>query len=170
MEETLKPKDENKAPRAAEEIETALAECEKLRDEYLEGWKRAKADFANYRKDEDARAGTLAKFANEMLLSELLHVLDSFDLGLATVAADDPARKGMELIQGQLEEVMRRHGVVRISVKPGDAFDPARDEAVGEIAAGVPPGTIAEEVGAGYLLHGKMVRPARVKLSKGLAS
>lgn len=153
-----------------EELEQALAECEKSRDEYLDGWKRAKADFANYQKDEAVRSEALIKFANEMVLSDLLHVLDSFDLGLATVAETDPARKGMELIRGQLEEALRRHGVERVQVRPGDAFDPARHEAVGEAASGVPPGAIAEEVGAGYLLHGKLVRPVRVKLSKGQTS
>lgn len=156
-----------KTKRTAEELEAALAECEKARDEYLDGWKRAKADFANYQKDEAVRAAALAKFANEVVLADLLHVLDSFDLGLATVDEKDPARKGMELIRGQLEEAMRRHGVERVKVKPGEQFDPARHEAVGEAASGAPPGRIAEEVGAGYLLHGKLVRPARVKVSKG---
>lgn len=150
-----------------EELEQTLAECEKSCDEYLDGWKRAKADFLNYKKEEEARNVALVKFANEMVLADLLHVLDSFDLGLATVAETDPARKGMELIRGQLEEALRRHGVERVQVKPGDAFDPTRHEAVGEAASGIPPGAIAEEVGAGYLLHSKLVRPARVKLSKG---
>jgi len=150
-----------------EELEAALAACEKLRDEYLDGWKRAKADFENYRKEERARAEAVVKFANEVLIMDCLHVLDSFDLGLATVSDGDHARKGMELIRGQLEEVLRRYGVERIKVKPGDAFDPVRHEGVGEVVSGVPPATVAEEVSAGYLLHGKLVRPARVKLSKG---
>lgn len=159
--------DTQKTKRTVEELEGALAACEKTRDEYLDGWKRAKADFSNYQKDEAARGETLVKFANEIILADLLHVLDSFDLGLATVDEKDPARKGMGLIRGQLEEAMRRHGVERVQVKPGDPFDPARHEAVGEAVSGVPPGTIAEEAGAGYLLHGKLVRPVRVKLSKG---
>lgn len=159
---------EDKKPiRTAEELETALAACEKERDEYLDGWKRAKADFANYQKDEVVRGKTLVQFANEIILSDLLHVLDSFDLGLATVDEKDPARKGMELIRGQLEEALRRHGVERVQVKPGDVFEPTKHEAVGEAVSGVPPGAIAEEVGAGYFLHGKLVRPVRVKLSKG---
>lgn len=151
----------------AEELEAALAACEKMRDEYLDGWKRANADFANYKKDEEARFASLARFANENILTELLHVLDSFDLGLATISEDGHARRGMELIRSQLEEALRRHGVERVPVAPGDAFDPARHEAVGEVSSGVPPGAVAEEVGAGYLLHGKLVRPVRVKLSKG---
>ena len=149
------------------ELESALVECEKMRDEYLDGWKRAKADFANYKKDEETRMAVLAKFANENVLTDLLHVLDSFDLGLATVSETDPARKGMGLIRGQLEEALRRHGVERVSVKPGDVFDPVRHDAVGEVVSGVPPDAVAEEVGAGYLLNGKLVRPARVKVSKG---
>lgn len=146
----------------------ALAACEKARDEYLEGWKRAKADFINYKNEEVARAEALARFANEVILADLLHVLDSFSLAHATIPEGDPAKKGMELIEGQLGDVMRRHGVERVGVKPGDAFNPARHEAVGEIEAGVPPGTVAEEINAGYLLRGKIIRPARVKLSKSL--
>ena len=159
--------DHTEPKKTVEEVEATLAACERVRDEYLDGWKRAKADFVNYQKDEAMRGETLVRFANEVILSDLLHVQDSFDLGLATVDEKDPARKGMELIRGQLEEALRRHGMARVQVKPGDAFDPARHEAVGEVSSGVPPGAIAEEVGAGYLLHGKLVRPVRVKLSKG---
>src|SRR3989338_6296064 len=56
--------------------------CKKEKEEYLAGWQRAKADFINYKKEEAKRLETLAKYANAMLLEELITVLDNFDLAI----------------------------------------------------------------------------------------
>ena len=62
----------------SEEPRKNSEKCEKERDEYLNGWKRAKADFINYKKEEAERFREFAKFSNEALVSELIMVLDSF--------------------------------------------------------------------------------------------
>ncbi|MGC9603455.1 MAG: nucleotide exchange factor GrpE [Minisyncoccia bacterium] len=144
-----------------------MEKLKKERDEYLDGWKRAKADLINYKKEEAQRLENFAKFSNEVLIAELLTILDSFELGLSVVAENDPARKGMELIKSQLEETLRKNGLERIHVKRGDPLDTNLEEAVGEVNAAEPPGTIAEEISGGYKLHDKVIRPVRVKLSKG---
>ncbi|MCL4404230.1 nucleotide exchange factor GrpE [Patescibacteria group bacterium] len=148
-----------------ERPETELEKVQKERDEYLDGWKRAKADFINYKKDEAARLEQFVKFSNESLLSELVMVLDSFDLSL-TAIKDEATQKGVLLIKSQLEDLLKKYGLERIKVKEGDAFDPGRDEAVGEVEAQAPPGHIAEVIAAGYTLHGKVIRATRVKLSR----
>jgi molecular chaperone GrpE len=145
--------------------EDKIVQMQKERDEYLDGWKRAKADFINYKKDEAARLEQFVKFSNESLISELVIVLDSFDLSLAVLGKDPEAVKGVTLIKNQMEDLLRKYGLEKINLKAGDAYDPGKAEAVGEMESQGPPGTIAEVVGAGYALHGKVIRPARVKLA-----
>jgi molecular chaperone GrpE len=149
-----------------ESVDAKLAECEKLRDEYLDGWKRAKADLVNFKREEVERFASVVKFGNEALLKDLLIVLDSFELGIAAQGDADPGKHGMRLIESQLLDILKRQGLERIGVSPGDAFDPAKHEAVGEVSSDGPPGTIVEEVSRGYSLSGKVVRASRVTVSK----
>ncbi|MEK9194380.1 MAG: nucleotide exchange factor GrpE [Patescibacteria group bacterium] len=144
-----------------------LEKCRKEREEYLDGWKRAKADFANYKKEEALRLENFLKFSNELMVRDLVGVLDSFDLGLAVLGYDDPGRKGMCLIQNQLEDQLKKYGLERIPSALGKSFDPSLHEAVAEIDSEKSPGIVVEEIEKGYKLHGKVIRPVRVKISKG---
>ncbi|MGC9610935.1 MAG: nucleotide exchange factor GrpE [Minisyncoccia bacterium] len=153
---------------APENPEDKIAKLEKDNQEYLDGWKRAKADLINYKKEEGARLENFVKFSNELLVSDLIAVLDSFDLSLVVLSETDPARKGMMLIKSQLEDILKKNGLEKIKIKQGDKFDPGLEEAMEEMNSAEPPGTIAEEISGGYKLHNKVIRPVRVKLSKGL--
>ena len=157
---------ENKADSAQSgELET----CAKERDEYLNGWKRAKADLINYQKDEEKRFEEFAKFATLDFMRECITVLDSFDLAISVFERserDAEAVKGMHLIRGQIEEILKRRGVERIEIPPGSPFDPSRAESVGELESGHSPGSVAEVVARGYIMEGRVVRPARVRIAK----
>lgn len=142
-----------------------LEKCEKEKEEYLNGWKRAKADLINYQKEEAKRFEELMKFANSGLLRDLISVLDSFDL-----AKNSLEEKGVLMIKSQLEDIMKKQGIEKISAIPGESFNPSMHESVGEAESGHPPGAIAEEISKGYLLSGRVIRPARVKISKGPSS
>jgi molecular chaperone GrpE len=157
--------EKKQADKGITEGEAQLLNLQKERDEYLEGWKRAKADLINYKKDEAARLAQFLKFSNESLITELIIVLDSFDLSLAVLAKDPEAVKGVTLIKSQLEDLLRKYGLEKMNLKVGDVYDPGKAEAIEEVESQAPPGTIAEVVGEGYLLHGKVIRPARVKLA-----
>jgi len=168
MEEKEEKKEEQKIAAAeAAGAEDALGRCARERDEYLNGWKRAKADLANYRKEEEERFSVFAQFSTEALIAELLALFDSFDLGLAAVNDDGEAKRGFYLIRGQLEDILKRRGLETILAPPGTPFDPARHEGVGEMTSEYPPGTVAEEESRGYAFGGRVLRPARVKVSKG---
>ena len=151
-----------------------LSKCQKERDEYLDGWKRAKADLINYKKDETKRFESVVMFSNESLVRELINVLDSFDLALAALGqpqknADKTqigAEKGLYLIRQQLEDILKKVGLERIIVSVGQSFDPGLQEAIALIESDKPAGTVIEEVEKGYLLNGKLIRPARVKVAK----
>jgi len=140
--------------------------CQKERDEYLDGWRRAKAELINYKKDEVKRFEEVIKLANEGLIKELLLVLDSFDLGLASLEKEGLAQKGMYLIRFQLKDILKSYGLEEIMISVGQMFDPNIQEAVVEVESNQPAGTVIEEVEKGYLLNGRVIRPARVKISK----
>ncbi|MDP3015254.1 MAG: nucleotide exchange factor GrpE [bacterium] len=151
------------------EVETdESTRCQKERDEYLDGWKRAKADLLNYKKDEAKRFEMMIKFANESLVKELINVLDSFDLALISLGNDGDRKiqKGLYLIRHQLEDALKQQGLERVIVSVGQPFDPALQEAIASVESDKPSGIIIEEVERGYLLNGKLVRPARVKVAK----
>ncbi len=143
-----------------------LAAAEKQRDEYLAGWQRAKADFINYKKEEFAHLEEVARYGSEDLIKDLVTVLDNFDLGLRAVEKNGPVEKGVYLIRSQIEDILKKRGLEKIIIKPGDPFDPAVAEAMTEIESERPPGTIVEEIEPGYRLHNKVLRAARVIVAK----
>ena|SRR3989338_8815249 len=148
----------------AKKLVEKLEKCEVEKEEYLNGWKRAKADFINYQKDEVKRFEEAVKFANWDLVRDLITVLDSFDLAIAVLGKE--AEKGTYLIRNQLEDVLRKRGLERIMISVGQKFDPTLHEAISEVESDQPAGTIVEEVERGYLLNGRVIRPVRVKISK----
>jgi molecular chaperone GrpE len=156
----------NEAP-TADELEQKLAEAERQRDEYLSGWQRAKADFVNYKKEEMKRMEEVAQYGSLALIKDLIAVLDNFDLGLRTLEKAGPVEKGIYLIRTQIEDILKKRGLEKVSVKPGDEFDPAIAEALSEVPSDKPAGTIVEEIEPGYKMGDKVLRAARVIISKG---
>ncbi len=149
-----------------EKLRMELIECQKQRDEYLAGWQRAKADFINYKKDEEERFKSFAAFSLKALLSELIGVLDSFDLGLAVIK-DEAAQKGMNLIRMKLEDSLKKFGLTALVAKKGDIFDPEKHEVVSEIETReFADGAVAEELERGYLFNDRVIRAAKVKVAK----
>lgn len=144
-----------------------LAECEKKKDEYFAGWQREKADFINYKKAELQRLEEVLFSAKESLVLKLLPVLDNFDLAEKAVKnREDSNVKGLLMIKKQLMEELKSMGLTEIACL-GQKFDPQKHEAVGEKEEkGTEPGIVIEETERGYELNGKVVRPAKVKLSK----
>jgi molecular chaperone GrpE len=147
------------------ELEREIEKLKKQSEEYLDGWKRAKAELINYKKEDLARLEEVARFGNEDLIRELVPVLDSFDLGLITFEKEGLASKGFYMIRSQLEDILKKRGLERIMVSVGQPFDPGLQESIAEIESNLPAGQVVEEVEKGYLLHGRVLRPARVKVS-----
>jgi len=145
-----------------------LSKCQKEREEYLDGWKRAKADLSNYKKDEAKRFESIVKFSNEALIKDLIIVLDSFDLALSALQSEEDKKKekGLYLIKQQLEDILKLSGLEKIIISVGQQFNPTNQEAVLEVESDKLSGTIIEEVERGYMLNGKLIRPARVKVAK----
>ena len=141
-------------------------------NEYLEGWKRAQADYQNLKKESDREKAEFAKYANERLLSDLLPALDQFALAMQFVPAADADQKtwnnwliGIRAVQSLWEQAAKQQGLERI--KTEGSFDPAKHEAVGEEEAeGKESGSIIKVMQDGWMLNGKVLRPAKVIISK----
>ena len=138
-------------PAAGGEIDKVKA----LAEEYLNNWKKERADFINYKKDESRRMEEFVRFANEDLVLEMMELVDDLEI----VTKEVPG-VGLEHVVKRFSELFKKYGVERISVD--GQFNPALHEAVDTEKRG----TKMIEVRAGYTLHGKVVRPARVKLTK----
>ena len=164
-------KEESEVPKEineAKELKAELGKAIKERDEYLDGWRRAKADLANYKKEELKRLEEIARFSNEEIIKDLITVLDSFELAMAALERmEGKIEKGVYMIKNQLEDLLRRKGLSKIKVSVNEDFNPLYHDAVGIIEKeGGKAGMIAEEVGTGYIFHNKVLRPTRVKLFK----
>jgi len=167
MDDENKNENGNGAVHNSADLQMKLAETEKQRDEYLAGWQRAKADFINYKKEEMKHLEEVARYGSVDLIKDLISVLDNFDLGIRALEKQGPVEKGVYLIRTQIEDILKKRGLVKIEMKEGDAFDTNIAEALSEIPSDKPHGTIVEIIEPGYRLHEKVIRAARVIVSKG---
>lgn len=154
------------AQKKLKKLKDDIIKCHTEKQEYLDGWQRAKAELINYKKDEGKRMEEVGQFVRLRLVEDILPALDSFDLALGKGIPKEVER-GIILIRSQLEDILKKHGLEAVIVIPGEAFNPERHESIGEAGSELPPGTIAEVLQRGYTIRGRIVRPARVKLSSG---
>jgi molecular chaperone GrpE len=150
-----------------EQVTKLLAEKHELTDTLV----RRQADFENYRKRVERERQTDHHRGIEGLIESLLPVLDGFERALA--ANDDPGyenyRKGFELIYRQLENTLAKRGLERIDAE-GKAFDPRLHHAVERIeTTDYADGTVVGVLQAGYVFHGKVLRPAMVRVASNAA-
>jgi molecular chaperone GrpE len=149
------------------EIEADGEKLKKERDDYLDGWKRAKAELINYKNDELKRMNEIIRFAGEDITREMIGILDSFDLCIASLNKDEQnVAKGIYMIRTQMEDALKKRGLERIIVSVGHPFDPALHEAISAVESDKPPGTVIEEIEKGFTWNGKLIRPARVVVAK----
>jgi molecular chaperone GrpE len=144
------------------------ADLKRQRDDYYDRLLRKQAEFDNYRKRVDRERVQLADAAAADLLTELLPLVDDMERALKVDTSDaaDAVRKGVELIQRQLLEILRKRGVKPIDAL-GTDFDPHFHNAVlYEPAEGRRDGEVIEEFSRGYMLGDRLLRPAMVKVAK----
>jgi len=147
------------------DIQKELDTCKKQSEEYLNNWKRERADFINYKKDEVKRVSEFVKFAGEGIMLELIDVIDAVEVARHNLPESPELKDWTEGFDSSLEKIdkfLKKFGVEKIKIE-GEKFDPSLHEAI-EIAD--KDGDKMEEVRPGYTLHGKVIRPARVKIIK----
>lgn len=146
-----------------------LEECQKLCEEYLNGWKRAKADLINYKNEESQHLADIGKYARQNFIYQLLPMMDNLDLTVKHMPAElaeDSHVKGLLMIKTQLEDFLKANGVAAIE-SAGKIFDPNLHEVVQAVEVkDCESGAIVEEMQKGYLIDGNLLRPAKVKVAK----
>jgi molecular chaperone GrpE len=140
-----------------DEQKMAFAE---LNDQFL----RLAADFENFKRRTSKERESVAALANERFAIDLLEVVDNFDRALKS--DDSHLREGLEQIQQLFNGKLQRHGIMPIDSlnKP---FNPREHEAIVHIPSKEPEGTVIDEVAKGYKMNEKVIRFAKVAVSKG---
>jgi molecular chaperone GrpE len=152
----------------SEDCLQALAACREESEARLQALLRARADLDNQTKRAARELEKTHKYAVSGLVEALLPVQDSLELGLAAARSDtdvETLRQGMALTLEKLQGVLAKFGVEVVDPM-GQPFDPERHEAMSVASAtGLPPNCVAEVHQKGYLLNGRLIRPARVVVS-----
>jgi molecular chaperone GrpE len=144
---------------------------EKGHQELVETLQRLQAEFENYKKRVEKENAEYCLQANGQLIRELLPVLDNFELALGHVKPEEKQDgglyKGMELIYVQLVGILETNGVTPIQPAEGEKFDPYCHEAMlAEQKEGVEKNRVLEVLQRGYMLKGRILRTAKVKITK----
>ena len=134
-----------------------LEKCKKQADEYLNGWKRAKADYLNLKKDMEAQSKELKEWMSKMFILPLLEIMDNFDRA-GTLDA------GIESIKKQFQDFLKNNKIEAMKVID-EKFDPMKHEAM-ETVEGGESNMVAEEMQKGYSIGEEVLRPAKVKVYK----
>lgn len=144
-------------------LKDQLKQCQQEKQDNLTGWQRAQADFINYRRRQEEQMSEWSKMFGEGLLRDILPVLDTLD---ASIAHNGKTDNGLVGVREQLMKILAKHGLTEMKAV-GEKFNPELHEAVEQVAAEkTSEGLVVEEVQKGYLLNGKILRVAKVKVTK----
>jgi molecular chaperone GrpE len=128
---------------------------------------RLNAEYQNFRKRSEVRISEARTGGREDVLLNIISLADAMAQADATSKNADAEvlRKGLRLLREQFEKFLSDQGLVAIKAE-GEKMDPLRHEAIAQVFdAGLPEGTIVDEIQKGYTLNGQVVRPARVRVA-----
>jgi molecular chaperone GrpE len=136
----------------------------KLAEERLSALKYLQADFDNYRKWSEKEKASIIALANENLIKDLLVILDDFDQALPSLRQEQN-RQGMLMIQKKIKKILSDYGLHPIECV-GKKFDPHFHEVICRERSNEESDTILEDIGTGYQLKSKVIRPSKVKIAE----
>lgn len=158
------PEETTKQDNNNDELEQLKAQCE----EYLNGWQRAKADYANLKKESEEKQRMFLDVAKAGLIMEILPIYDNLKKALVALPAEnnDAWAEGIKAIKKQFQDWLKQNGIEEIKTV-NEKFNPEFHEAVSkEKKEGVEPDMIISELSSGYLIKGKVLVPAKVVVSE----
>lgn len=151
-----------------EMLREKLAQSEKEKEEFLDLSRRMKADLVNSKKDQEKMMTGYAQFAITEALLKFFPVIDSFDLAVKHLPKDlegNAWAKGIMSIKQQLDGALKDMGIAPVPTV-GAHFSPDMHDAIAHEESDKDDGIITEEYQRGYMLQGKVIRPATVKISQ----
>ena len=165
-ENSKKKKTESKTAKLEKKLKEVQKEAEELKDKYL----RKQADFDNFRKRMFREKEDAIRFANTALLSDLINVIDDFERALASSEDSkdfDTLHSGIEMIEKQMVSMLDSNWGLKRFDSTGEPFDPEKHEALMvEESDQYDEQTVLEDFMKGYILHDRVIRHAKVKVSK----
>jgi molecular chaperone GrpE len=160
--------DLDQEPKTELSLEEQLSASEEKAAEYLDGWQRARAEFANARKRLERERAEAYRNASVDYAKKLLPILDDFDRALENLPSEigkDNWFEGISLVRRKLESILDSLDVVTIEAK-GQLFDPNFHEALALVESDdFESGIVVEEVQTGYRLGDRVIRPSLVNVS-----
>lgn len=161
FDEEFVPEEEAGAgPGALKRLREKLAKAVEEKQEYLDGWQRARADFANYKREEAASQQDKEARIRALFIESILPALDTFEMALRHTNSKD-----LEIVHKQLLDGLKQSGVERFGAT-GDTFDPHRYEAIREVPTSDKSleHTVENIERSGYTVGEKIIRPAQVSV------
>ncbi len=148
-----------------EALRERTATLEQERDEFRNLLQRTRADFENYQKRAQRDVAQERRYWHSGLALDVLPILDNFDRAVTAAkqaGESGPLMQGVAMIQNQVLDALKRHGITRIEAK-GEPFDPNLHQAVmQQPSADQPPNTVLDVLEQGFMIHDRVLRPARV--------
>jgi molecular chaperone GrpE len=152
-------------------LTTELEETKAQAAEYLDGWQRARAEFANFRRRQEQRQKQMNVEAKSRVLGHLLPVVDDLERAFEAVPKEINEHawvSGLSLVQHKLVTALEKDGLAVVEVEAGETFDPNYHQALThEPNADYDEGVIIQIVQRGYTLDEVVLRPALVRVSSG---
>ncbi|MCK9579418.1 MAG: nucleotide exchange factor GrpE [Methanoregula sp.] len=146
------------------ELKKELDKQTRQAEERLDQLKYLQADFDNFRKWNAKEKDVLTSLANEKLISDLLVILDDFERALPAIE-QEKNREGMQMVYKKLVKVLSDYGLEPIECV-GKKFDPGSHEALCKEPCEKETGTVLEDLGKGYRLKSRVIRPSKVKIAE----
>ncbi|MEK7569682.1 MAG: nucleotide exchange factor GrpE [Patescibacteria group bacterium] len=146
-----------------------LKQTKKEKEEYLTGWQKERADFINYKKEEDNRKALFSEAVRERILTRFLSIIDNFNMAMGDRAAwekvDKNWRVGIEHIYSELGKIFEEYGVKAIG-EVGEIFDPSIHQSIDVVPTPDKENDhkVADVIQRGYRLGERILRPARVNV------
>ncbi len=157
----------NKIKKLREDLEA----CQKEKQEYLDGWQRAKADFVNFKKRTDEEKKEIIKYATKEFVLEIIPAIDNFEHAFRDKTNWEKVpvewRQGVEFIYSELKETLARHGVTEINPL-NETFDPKLHHSIDlvPVTEAEKDGKIVEVVQKGYSFGDKIIRHPNVRVGE----
>ena len=137
-------------------------------EEYTNTLKRLQADFENYIKRAEKEKQELSLYSSAKVLAKVVNIVDDFERALTVgkEADKETLLQGLEMVYKEATKVLAEEGVKPLEAV-GKKFDPYQHEIIDFKEADKEEGTVLEELQKGYLFKDKVLRPSRVRVSKG---
>ena len=165
-EENIGKTSENADQNEVGQLQTELADKQRLIEEHSDRYKRLQADFENLRRRTRQEKEDLSIIVAQNFLLDLLPVVDNFERALSSTAIEDASKMllGIEMIHRQFVQILEKCGLTKVEAV-GQLFDPQKHEAVMRVEDETQvDGTVIEELQKGYAVKGKVIRPSMVKV------